>query len=45
MSTQVISKVLSAQLLHMTRYNRLISAQERLRKAVELLVAKPKARW
>jgi len=42
MSTQVINKVLSAQLLDMTRYNRRISAQERLgNKAVELLVAKP----
>jgi len=39
MSTQVISNVLSQQLLHMMRYNRRISAQERLGKAVKLLVA------
>jgi len=40
MSSQAISNVLSAQLLHMTRYNRRISAQERLgNKAVKLLVA------
>jgi len=48
MSTQVISNVLPAQLLglHMTRYNRRISAQERLgNKAVELLVAKPETPW
>jgi len=48
MSTQVInvSNVLSSQLLHLTRYNRRISAQERLgNKAVKLLVAKPETRW